>query len=1163
MIGNKSISRKKLSRAIASGVLMVCATAAVADEKTVVLELKSQSAGQMLTELGELAGVQIMVDHKVPETLVLSSISGEYKLEEALKRILKGTGLVYEFASDQLVLIKEEDVAEGGKREKQEVEEIVVTGSSLISDPGKMTRQVTTFTREDIERSGTTRLDEFLQRLPQNVNAPTNVASGYPNGVSHVDFGMGANVFAGSSVNLRGLGSQYTLILIDGRRPPKGGQFGGVTDISNIPIEQVERIEILFDGAASIYGADAVGGVVNIITRREFAGTNVSLTYSDTTEGGGARINFGLGKTFNWGSGSLSAMINYQTQEQIEGDQRGGLEFSESVYFDLPTSNPGNISGIQSNTGHTSAVMWVKDVNGDGDTLDEELNERIPGGVWTTIEKRSASTGFQWVASEGYVDRENAAGDFFTRIPNPPANPADDGYTAVRGVQLPQYSSDSLSLYDIDVEGGMGANEYVPFDGMALSPEDETITASINLSQDISETLSFGLSVMYGTTDKASNTKGDDGIFNIDVNSEANPFNQPLRYAFVNVFPQETQSVHSTNASVAGSVNWDFHDDWRLELGFGAGETKSSSENRNRLRTEGTTFTKGQDWTWIPNLEDLFNGYFTEWDASAGEMIYHDLGTDFRDPYLGYGSPEALADDVVIPLLLTTNNSSSRDVDLRLSGTLFELPAGAVRASMSAAHRQQKNRVFNSNDRIWSSALSGQETSPDVYYDEEYGDKTNSVATEISVPLIGEENALPLVEDLLFSASARMEDYTNTDENGLNWSAGFNWSLNDWMTVRLNRTYSLRIAESVRSARAPKYNRQSRWLIRDPNLGYVMFDTTRGDPALWTISGGSDHLKPERNYGTALGFIFKPTFLDGLNIQLNLTESNTHDQFGSPNMGSLTLDAMSPENVANNPLLTYADPENNPEQASIIFENFFGAFPMATGDLIKDSRTYNVGHTYNRGADLQVRYNFASEFGQFMLGWSHQYLDKNEIIQSDVCANGACMFQGEGTNNDRHYDMPIDIVGTIDRRYISGRFALPKNRGSFDFSWYYRGLGVNLNTQYQETTSVINNPTQIMAIEDGQIVTKVNQYRVDTTPGRSVNMSLSYEFSSGDLLPRIEWFENATVSLTISDLWRKEREEERVWLQHDYEEGDLYDAINRYTVNPRGRAFSLNLRGSF
>ena len=97
-----------------------------------------------------------------------------------------------------------------------------------------------------------------------------------------------------SSVNLRGMGANRTLVLINGRRqasfPSAAGGTSNFVDVSDIPTAAVARIEILTGGASAIYGSDAVGGVVNIILKTEYEGAKVAVKYNDPTQGGGEQL---------------------------------------------------------------------------------------------------------------------------------------------------------------------------------------------------------------------------------------------------------------------------------------------------------------------------------------------------------------------------------------------------------------------------------------------------------------------------------------------------------------------------------------------------------------------------------------------------------------------------------------------------------------------------------------------------------------------------------------------------------------------------------------------------------------------------------------------------------------------------------------------------------
>ena len=152
--------------------------------------------------------------------------------------------------------------------EAAELGRIEVTGSRLNQVDIETASPVTVITREQIALSGMATVAEVLQSTPFNSFGSFRETSGYANGQAVVN-----------EVSLRGLGSQRTLVLVDGRRiASTGGSGGAVQNLNQIPTSIVDRIEILRDGASAIYGSDAIAGVINIITRRDFDGMEVSVT---------------------------------------------------------------------------------------------------------------------------------------------------------------------------------------------------------------------------------------------------------------------------------------------------------------------------------------------------------------------------------------------------------------------------------------------------------------------------------------------------------------------------------------------------------------------------------------------------------------------------------------------------------------------------------------------------------------------------------------------------------------------------------------------------------------------------------------------------------------------------------------------------------------------
>ncbi|MCC7152866.1 MAG: TonB-dependent receptor [Rubrivivax sp.] len=155
-------------------------------------------------------------------------------------------------------------------------ERIEVTGSRIKRVDAEGSLPVTTITRDELEASGVTSVAEFVRTLPFAQAGNFRPQSG-------------SSAAGYASADLRGLGAERTLILLDGRRLPKAPQVGSSSDMNSIPMAAIERVEILTDGASAIYGSDAIGGVINFITRKDFQGVEFSVGYTDPVTAGGSK----------------------------------------------------------------------------------------------------------------------------------------------------------------------------------------------------------------------------------------------------------------------------------------------------------------------------------------------------------------------------------------------------------------------------------------------------------------------------------------------------------------------------------------------------------------------------------------------------------------------------------------------------------------------------------------------------------------------------------------------------------------------------------------------------------------------------------------------------------------------------------------------------------
>lgn len=265
-------------------------------------------------------------------------------------RAMLGTAFASAMAIGPLSAVADEEAAE--------LERVQVTGSRLSRLDIETAAPVTTVTREDIERNGYDSLGTLIQSLPSTSGSPTNT---YVN-----NGGSGA-----ARPDLRGLGSPRTLVLVNGRRSDV------VNDLNSIPLAMVERVEILKDGASAIYGADAVAGVVNVITRSNFEGFEASVQYSNWTDANAPTRRASL--TYGSSDSHGHFLVGFDWTEQsaaLQGDTSRNILFESdwAVIDDQDFLNRGFIHTGSNPTvsplGSTSTPGGIFNVGGNYVTLD-------------------------------------------------------------------------------------------------------------------------------------------------------------------------------------------------------------------------------------------------------------------------------------------------------------------------------------------------------------------------------------------------------------------------------------------------------------------------------------------------------------------------------------------------------------------------------------------------------------------------------------------------------------------------------------------------------------------------------------------------------------------------------------------------------------------------
>lgn len=256
-----------------------------------------------------------------------------------------------------------------------ELPRVEVTGSAIRRVQSETALPVQTISRAEIEKTGVTTAAELMGRVSANSNGLTDGAS----------INVGGDQRGFNSANLRGIGTSSTLVLLNGRRMANfasPGDDSGV-DLNNIPAAALERVEVLLDGASALYGTDAIGGVINFITRKDFQGLEANVYVGTTDEGGAgkrtASLSAGKGVLERDGY-NVFAVADFQRTNPLNTSQRSfipGLQVEQRLGHLLSSyTSPANIRLTSAQRDHLQEIGFT--LNGKPIT-NRLINLSVPG----------------------------------------------------------------------------------------------------------------------------------------------------------------------------------------------------------------------------------------------------------------------------------------------------------------------------------------------------------------------------------------------------------------------------------------------------------------------------------------------------------------------------------------------------------------------------------------------------------------------------------------------------------------------------------------------------------------------------------------------------------------------------------------------------------------
>ncbi len=357
--------------------------------RRIEFNIPPQPLNSALLAFSEQARVQVTgFTDDVSETKS-AGVVGEHAQDAALAQLLKGTGLQFKVVGKRTYAIVSNVSAAGvggtnasgsGARahsalrpnasEKSESRTrtfddlgIAILGNKLVTGTlfprAPVGAEIISIDRAEIDRSGFATVQDVIRALPQNFG-------GGPTEDTSRGLEAATNAAAGTALNLRGLGAGLTLVLINGRCLAPGGSEGTYTDVSNIPLSAIERIDVLPDGASAIYGSEAVGGVVNFILRTDYEGADTQARSGSVTDGSAHENQFAQALGTHWGSGHGLLSYEYYEREPLPAAERDFTGDSDLRHlggdnFGTRSSNPGNI--------RIGSRIWAIPLGQDGRSL--------------------------------------------------------------------------------------------------------------------------------------------------------------------------------------------------------------------------------------------------------------------------------------------------------------------------------------------------------------------------------------------------------------------------------------------------------------------------------------------------------------------------------------------------------------------------------------------------------------------------------------------------------------------------------------------------------------------------------------------------------------------------------------------------------------------------
>jgi len=693
----------------------------------------------------------------------------------------------------------------------QEVEKIMVTGSRIpranLSKPGA----VTTITRDDLDQSGFRNIGDVLQNLTVSSSAPNSSQNENTSGVTNFD--------------LRGLGAQRTLVLLNGKRLPNGGNGAdAAVDLSAIPTAIIDRVEILLDGASSIYGSDAIAGVVNIITRQAGDIFEVTASIGQSSQGDAQTKSLELVSGIVGDNGQFMISASYDEKEAVYAGDRDFSRYDNSLNADGSFGRGGS-----------SAMPWsnLKVKNAQGE--DVFVTRGPEYGEWR----------------ETIADSSLAQNDLYN-------------YQEPSLLQTPfeRYSLSAFGEYDL---GDLRFSNNVKFNIEGLYSHRKSTTNGA--PQPLVPVWGGYLDFTYSPDNYYNQQFG-------PKDSDGNPFAiNDWRRRMVETNGR-MNNVENSQYRVVLALSGEFNDDWNWELAYNFGRNSNK-----RLKTG--------IFNWPAAKNAVGPTHFDEQNilrcgASADELIEGCVPLNiFGQP----GTESEITPQMLNYLSgdwpgLQQGHNQIKVASANISGIVGSLPAGDVGVSFGVEN--QRVEAQNQTDAVSINILVtdglGRPTGGDYSLNEAY--------LEAVVPLLTDHE---FAQTLELNLATRYSDFdtfgsTTNSKVGVFWSLNDALSFRGtW-----SQAFRAPNVVELYKGRVPSFeNGDDPCANNTPNQNCVntgvpadgSYTETIGQ--IRTNTGGNPELTPEEAVSKTLGIIYQPSWLNNGSITFDFYDIQLEDAIGN------------------------------------------------------------------------------------------------------------------------------------------------------------------------------------------------------------------------------------------------------------------------------------------